>query len=365
MKKRLLVVLTAVVLGAMLISACGPSAPAEEAPAEEAPAEEEASAEEEAPVEEELEETDKLVIYSPNSEGLLNATVPVFEEMYGVDVEVISAGTGECITRLQGEKNNPYADVMYGGNFATFKINKDLFQDYVSPNEVNVMDAYKNTSGYATTYVLDGSVLLINKSLIGDIEVKGYKDLLNPALKGKIVSANPTASSSAYAHLTNMLNAIGNGDYKSEEAWKYVADLYANTVVIDSSSAVWKGVRDGEYTVGLSYEDPSVTLVRDGADVKVVYMEEGVVYLPATAAIVKDCKNLLNAQRFIDLILSKEVQTSFGTELTNRPVMADVETPDYMTPISEINVIQEDQVYTYEHKGEIQEQWQEMFESLQ
>ena len=304
-----------------------------------------------------LEETDKLVIYSPNSENLLNSTIPVFEEMYGVEVEVISAGTGEVFKRLQGEKNNPYADVVYGGAYATYMINEDLFEKYVSPNDSIVMEAYRNTTGFITPYVLDGSVILVNKSLIGDIEINGYRDLLNPELAGKIVSANPTASSSAYAHLTNMLNAIGEGDYESEEAWAFVEELFANTVVIDSSSSVWKGVRDGEYTVGLSYEDPSVTLVRDGADVEVIYMEEGVVYLPAGSGIVKGAKNMLNAQRFIDLIISEEIQNTFGTTLTNRPVMANVATPDYMVPFSEINVIQEDMEYCYQNKEALQDRF--------
>ncbi len=320
---------------------------------------------EDVPEEEVLEETDKLVIYSPNSENLLNSTIPVFEDMYGVEVEVISAGTGEVFKRLQGEKNNPYADVVYGGAYATYMINEDLFEKYVSPNDSNVMEAYRNTTGFITPYVLDGSVILVNKSLIGDIEIKGYRDLLNPELAGKIVSANPTASSSAYAHLTNMLNAIGNGDYESEEAWDFVAELFANTVVIDSSSSVWKGVRDGEYTVGLSYEDPSVTLVRDGADVEVVYMEEGVVYLPAGSGIVKGAKNMLNAQRFIDLIISEDIQNTFGTTLTNRPVMANVATPDYMTPFSEINVIQEDMEYCYQNKEAIQDHFKEIYVSNQ
>jgi iron(III) transport system substrate-binding protein len=316
---------------------------------------------EEVPAGEELEETDKLVIYSPNSENLLNSTIPLFEEKYGVEVEVISAGTGEVFKRLQGEKNNPYADVAYGGAYATYMINEDLFEEYVSPNNSNVMEAYQNTTGFITPYVLDGSVILVNKSLIGDIEIEGYQDLLNPELAGKIVSANPTASSSAYAHLTNMLNAIGNGDYESEEAWAFVEELFANTVVIDSSSSVWKGVRDGEYTVGLSYEDPSATLVRDGADVEVIYMEEGVVYLPAGSGIIKGAKNMLNAQRFIDLIISEEVQNTFGTTLTNRPVMANVATPDYMTPISEINVIQEDMEYCYQNKEALQDHFKEIW----
>ena len=49
----------------------------------------------------------KLVVYSPNSEGLMNATIPLFEEKYGVDVEVIQAGTGELVKRIQSEKNDP------------------------------------------------------------------------------------------------------------------------------------------------------------------------------------------------------------------------------------------------------------------
>lgn len=308
-----------------------------------------------------LPETDKLVIYSPNSENLLNAVIPAFEAKYGVKVEVISAGTGEVFKRLEGEQNNPYADVVYGGAYATFMNNPGLFQNYVSPNNENVMEAYRNTTGYITPYVLDGSVILVNKSLIGDIEIKGYKDLLNPALAGKIVSANPTASSSAYAHLTNMLNAIGKGDYESAEAWQFVADLFANTVVIDSSSSVWKGVRDGEYIVGLSYEDPSATLVRDGADVEIVYMEEGVVYLPAGSGIVKGAKNLLNAQRFIDMILSTEIQTVFSTTMTNRPVVAGLETPEYMTPFEDINVIQEDMEYCYVNKEKITNHFKEIY----
>jgi iron(III) transport system substrate-binding protein len=309
--------------------------------------------------------TDKLVVYSPNSDGLINSTIPKFEAMYGVKVEVISAGTGELFKRLQGEKNNPYADVAFGGAYATYMINEDLFEPYLSKNNDKVIDLYQNTTGFITPYVLDGSIILVNKSLIGDIKIKGYKDLLNPALKGKIVSANPTASSSAYAHLTNMLNAMGKGNYESPEAWAFVEKLFANTVVIGSSSSVWKGVRDGEYTVGLSYEDPSVTLVRDGADVEVIYMEEGVVYLPAGSGIVKGAENLINAQRFIDFIISEEIQNIYGTTLTNRPVMASVATPPYMTNISKIKLLKEDMEYVYQNKGAIQDHFKEIFVEVQ
>jgi iron(III) transport system substrate-binding protein len=308
--------------------------------------------------------TDKLVVYSPNSEGLLKATIPAFEKKYDVKVEVISAGTGELFKRLEGEAAAPYADVVFGGAYATFQTNLKLFQPYVSANNDKLIDIYRNADGIVTSYVLDGSLLLVNKKLIGDIQVKGYKDLLNPALRDKIVSANPTTSSSAFAHLTNMLAAIGKGDYESKEAWDYVKALFANTIVIDSSSSVWKGVRDGEYTVGLSYEDPSVQLVRDGADVKVVYMQEGVVYLPAGAAIVKDAPNLVNARRFIDHITSPEIQNAYGTAVTNRPVMANVVTPPYMTSIKDIKLVKEDMAYVAKNKAAIVNRFKDIYTTI-
>ena len=59
--------------------------------------------------------------------------------------------------------------------------NEDLWEPYVSANDGNVIDAYKNKCGFITGNVLDGSVLIVNTDLIGDIKIEGYEDLLNPA----------------------------------------------------------------------------------------------------------------------------------------------------------------------------------------
>lgn len=307
----------------------------------------------------------KLVIYSPNSEGLMNSVIPLFEKTYGVKVEVIQAGTGELIKRIQSEKDDPYADVLFGGAHSQYISNPDLWEPYVSTNDNTIPEAYRNKSGFTTSYVLDGSVLIVNKDLAKDIKIESYEDLLNPALKGKIAMGDPATSSSAFAQLTNIL--LAKGGYESQEAWDYVAKLIQQLdgKVASGSSAVYKSVADGEMVVGLSYEDPCAQLVRDGANVQVVYPKEGAVYLPATSGIIKNAKNLENAKKFIDFLQTQEVQDIFGTTLTNRPVLETAKTADYMTPISEIKVLEEDREWVNSHKGELSSKYTDLFASLQ
>lgn len=306
----------------------------------------------------------ELIIYSPNSEGLMDSTIPLFEEKYGVTVEVIQAGTGELIKRIQSEKNDPYADVMFGGSWSLLYDNEELWEPYVSLNDGLVMEDYKNTCGFITGNVLDGSCLIVNTDLIGDIKLESYEDLLNPELKGKIATADPANSSSAFAQLTNILLAMGG--YESEEAWDYVKLLFENIdgKICESSSSVYKGVADGEYVVGLSYEDPCAQLVKDGAPVKIVYPKEGAVYLPAGATIIKDAKNMENAKLFIDFIISEEIQNIWGSTLTNRPVIKDAKTSEFMTPMNEIYTIAEDIPYVSTHKAELVDKFTEIFTDL-
>ena len=243
----------------------------------------------------------------------------------------------------------------------------DMMRPYVPENaDVVYVDGARHGEELLTLLKDEkGSVLIVNTDLIGDIKIEGYEDLLNPALKGKIATADPANSSSAFAHLTNMLLAMGG--YEDDKAWQYVHDLFENVdgKICESSSGVYKGVADGEYVVGLSYEDPCAQLVLDGAPVKIVYMKEGTVFLPASATIIKGAKNMDNAKLFIDFILSEEVQNIWGSTLTNRPVMKDAATNDAMTPMADINVIEEDIPYVSAHKSELVDKYTEIFTDLQ
>ena len=252
---------------------------------------------------------------------------------------------------------------MYGGSLANYVANEGLFQDYVSEQDQYLMDAYKNTRGYCTNYTIDGSVLLVNTDMLKElgVEVNGYADLLQPELVGKIASADPASSSSAFCQLTNMLLAMGG--YEDDAAWKYVEDLFVGqqVAITSGSSAVYKGVYNGEYAVGLTYEDPCVTLIKDGAtNIQVVYPVEGTVFLPAQIGIVKNAKNVENAKAFVDFMLSEDAQRFLAENTTSRNVREVEYKNDVMTPLADIKLIYEDSDYVIAHTSELKEKVQDI-----
>ncbi|AIF50965.1 ABC transporter substrate-binding protein [Pelosinus sp. UFO1] len=306
------------------------------------------------------EKTDKLVVYCPHPLTFINPLVSEFEKQSGIKVEVVAAGSGELLKRVESEKANPLGDIFWGGSLGTMKPKANLFEKYTSANEDKVQQAFKNTEGTLTRFTDIPSVIMVNTNLIGDIKVEGYEDLLNPKLKGKIAFCDPAKSSSSYEHLINMLYAMGKGD--PEKGWDYVKALCANLngKLLSGSSAVYKGVADGEYAVGCTFEEGGAQYVADGAPVKLVYMKEGVISKPDGVYIIKNAKNMENAKKFIDFITSKDAQTIIVQQLHRRSVRTDVEPPKGLIEKAKINIINDDEKVVVAN----QRQWLDKFKDI-
>ncbi|MBO0960642.1 extracellular solute-binding protein [Neobacillus sp. MM2021_6] len=307
----------------------------------------------------------ELVVYSPNPIEFNEPLVKEFEDETGIKVEVISAGAGELLKRIESEGDNPLGDVMWGGSLSSLDPFKDHFAKYQSKNEDKVIDDYKNDDGFITRFSLVPSVIMVNKNLAGELNISGYEDLLNKQLKGKIAFADPAKSSSSFEQVINELYAMGNGD--PEKGWDYVGKLIGNLdhKLLSGSSAVYKGVADGEYSVGLTFEEPVVNYMNDGAPVQIVYPKEGTIVKPDGAAIIKGAKNLENAKKFIDFITNEESQTMVANELNRRPVLSTVKIKKDigMKPLTEIKLISDDQAWSNKNKETILDKFKDIFTS--
>ena len=292
---------------------------------------------------EKSESSNALVIYCPHPLDFINPLVDDFKAKNpGINVDVIAAGTGELLKRVESEKDNPLGDILWGGSLNTIRLKMDLFENYTSTNEVNIAEFYKNVEGPITRFTTIPSVLMVNTNLSKNIKIEGYGDLLNPALKGKIACADPSASSSSFEHLVNMLYAMGHGN--PEKGWDYVKKLCANLdgKLLSGSSAVYKGVADGEYTVGLTFEEGGANYVVSGSPVKLVYMKEGVVFKADGIYIIKNAKNMENAKKFVDYATSYDAQKTINEKLNRRSVRDDLPPSEILLSVDKINVIKDD-----------------------
>ena len=313
------------------------------------------------------EEEPVLVVYTARSEALNNAVIPEFEKDTGIKVEVVVAGTGELLKRAQSEKDNPLGDIFLVADQTMLSSSKDLFMEYVSPEDSNMLEAFRNNTGYFTPAFADPTVMIVNKDLKGDMKIDGFEDLLNPELKGKIAFGDPVNSSSAFQSLLAMLYGMGkDGDPLSDQAWDYVDQFIANLdgKMCNSSSQVYKGVAEGEYVVGLTWEDPAANYVKEGAAVEVVFPKEGAIFPGESVQILKGCKHPENAKKFVDYMLSEKIQNAVGSNLTVRPLRKDATLADYMTPQSEIKLFDNyDEGWVAEHKVEITNLFSEHMET--
>ena len=98
---------------------------------------------------------------------------------------------------------------------AMLKDYTDCFEEYVSPEDANMMEGYKNTTGYSSPAFCDPTVFIVNTDLAGDIEINGFADLLNPALKGKMTGMSfrvPTADVSVVDLTARLSTSVSYAD---------------------------------------------------------------------------------------------------------------------------------------------------------
>ena len=308
--------------------------------------------------------SNSLVIYCPHPLDFINPLVDDFKAKNpGINVDVIAAGTGELLKRVESEKDNPLGDILWGGSLNTIRLKMDLFENYTSTNEVNIAEFYKNVEGPITRFTTIPSVLMVNTNLSKNIKIEGYEDLLNPALKGKIACADPSASSSSFEHLVNMLYAMGNGN--PEKGWDYIRKFCENLdgKLLSGSSAVYKGVADGEYTVGLTFEQGGAMMVAQGSPIKLIYMKEGVIIKPNVVSIIKNAKNMENAKKFLDYVASYDAQKMVN-ELNRRAIRNDLPTSEILLSIDKINVIEDNEDIVEANKQKWLDKFRDIFTSI-
>lgn len=312
----------------------------------------------------------ELVLYSTMTEGDLDALITCFNEVYpDIEIEVVNGSAGELTARIQGEAAAPVGDLVWGGmGDSDGEKYADIFEKWISVNDTQNMPGYTSRNGLYSMEHLSTVVFCVNEELEAQlgVEIKSYADLLNPALKGKIILSDPNSSSAAWNNLCNIMAVFGND---SDAAWDYMEQLMPNLVIASSSSACFKSVQQGEYVVGMTYEDGAVKLLKDGAtNIRLQYPEEGTSATAFGSALIKGAPHKAAAQAMIDFLCSAEGQTALAAymEGTLRFTNAGYKVPEnaWLLPTSEIKWVDRDVDYLTANKDNILAHWNDLFSKV-
>jgi iron(III) transport system substrate-binding protein len=365
MKKRLALFTALLLVLALFLSACGGDAPASSAaPDVSTPPASGSTADESTPPADEPAPTDALVVYSASSTGENELLVAEFNKLYpDIQVDLVSAGSGEIASRITAEAGNPQGDIMIGGSYSVYTGIQDQLAEYTSPNVADSFPAFASTNPKFTAIQINVNTIIVNNAMLTElgVTVDGWESLIDPALRGNITYADPAASSSGLEQLVNMLaamNTTGNPD----DGWDFIGSFIDNLdgKISSSSSAVPNGVVAGEYAVGLTNEELVIQNMQDGADVSPVYAKEGITLRTSYAGIIAGGANEYNARLMIDFLTSQEYQQMKADQLFQRSIRTDVSfAVDGIAPTDELNALEYPTDWVNENSDNLKTQFQD------
>jgi len=280
-----------------------------------------------------------IVIYTSNDATLNKLVATEFTKATGVPADVVSAGSGVVIKRVETEKDRPQGDIIWGISRSLLQTNAQYFDSYASQHKNAVPAEYRDPQDRWIGTNLHLLVVLQNTKSIPEAQgPKTWDDLTAAKWKGNIAFTDPQNSGSAYSNVTLLVDMWGGG----KAGWDKVTKLVANTKMLNRSSLVFQGVGNGEYGLGVSLEYAGYLWANNGAPVKTIYPADGTIAQMEGVAIVKNGPNTAGARQFVDYVNRKDVREMILKETFRRPARQDLDLPNLpgkMPKLSDIKLV--------------------------
>ncbi|SPY33564.1 ABC transporter substrate-binding protein [Pasteurella canis] len=289
----------------------------------------------------------RLVVYCSAQNIVCEKAVQGFGEKYDVKTSFIRNSSGSTLAKIEAEKNNPQADVWYGGPFDTHlqAVELGLLTPYKSPKLAEVMPQFQTLGNGNSSIVYMGvlgfGVNTERLKKLGINEVpKCWKDLLDPRLKNEIQIADPQSSGTAYTAIATFVQLWGE-----EAAFNYLKEIdqYISQYP-KAGTAPSRNTARGETTVGIGFLQNYSFEKENGAPIEIIVPCEGTGYELGGISVIKNARNLKNAQLFADWVMSKEAQELSWKEAQSHhvPTNVNAEPSPYALKPKDLNLINYD-----------------------
>jgi len=250
-------------------------------------------------------------VYTAWPESLSQPIFKAYTAKTGVQINFIRLSTGELVARATAEKNNPRADVIWGAPGDGFAAAKEagIIEPYRPPTWDKIPAELKDREAYFTAVAKNTLVFMSNAKLLKEKGLKpptSWNDLLDPAFKGQIQTADARTSGTALTRILSIYYAFGKDEQRT---FDYQKKLHANVqVYTKSGGGCTVPAALGQTMVCIAHMPDAMEAKKKGYDMIVSFPKEGVAAVIEGVALVKGAKNRDQAMKFIDWTFSKDMQ---------------------------------------------------------
>ncbi len=299
----------------------------------------------------------RVTAYTTLDEELARKLFNAFTDGTGIEVDWIRLSTGECVARLEAEKNNPQASIWIGGvGLGHIEArNKGLTKPYSLPDKP-VSPHFRDPEFYWTGLYASPLCFESNGDKLKQYNLSppgSWQDLIKPEYKNHIQMAHPGSSGTSYNIITTLVQLFGE-----DEAFSYLKKLDKNiTHYTRSGLAPGKNMSIGEVAVAIGYTHDALRLKHEGYPIVITFPEEGTGYEIASVSMIKNAppKEQEEAESLFNWIMqgrSAEILAShFVVPFYQIPLPAESLT------ITDVNVIPQNDEWSAANKQRLVEKW--------
>lgn len=306
----------------------------------------------------ELAESSKLVIYTSHKEEVYGPIVKEFEERTGIFVEVKQGDTLKLFREISENAGETDCDVIFGGGIENYVAYQDYLEAYRVEDDEMIEERYRSTGHKWTAFSVLPIVFIYNDKLVYPVAApRTWEEMQTDRWQGKIAFADPVKSGSSYTALCTMIQIMPQDADKTLRNFSEALDgqLSAN------SGAVLEEVNSGRKLVGITLEETARKRIAAGSDLAMLYPQEGTSAVPDGVAILKGASHRENAQKFLDFVVSRDVQQLVVDKFFRQTVRTDIKAPDMVQANGpELKIFDYDVVWAAEESDAILEKWEKL-----
>ena len=256
-------------------------------------------------------EGSELMVYVGCDEEHGAAVCRAFEEKTGIKTSYIRLSGNDCYTRILEERENPQADIWYGGTWDPYIAAADEGLLYAYEDIEHA--AYKSANyGIGEPYwfgIYSGYIgFICDMEALEDAGLEAptcWEDLAKPEYEGMIVMANPGATGTGVMTASILFQLYGE-----EKAAEMIAAIDPNVVTyVKTGSGTSAMVSTGEAAIGVGFLHTGLMYIDQGYDnIQLFAPSDGTGYEVGGTAIIEGCQHLDEAKLFINFAMTPECQ---------------------------------------------------------